>query len=155
MRSKKRWLIYEYKARRTGLTELATAIHAGLAWATKTCTDLQMPNQSMMIWSDTGGGGAKMVYDLRYQHHLPVRPAYKRDKLGSIELLQDEVRTAEFMIPAGGAFAEECDSIVWTKDPDSDTIIREIDNGAYHPDMMDAILYGMRHVWYATQGKTA
>jgi len=88
-----------------------------------------------------------MIYDLRMIHHLPIRPAYKRDKLAAIELMQDEVKGGQFIIPAAGAFAQECEATVWTKDPDTGEIIREIDDKAFHPDMMDAILYAMRSIW--------
>ena len=142
----KRWLIYEYKNRRSGLSELAEAVKAGLKATEKRCLELGIP-WACSIYSDTGGGGAKMVYDLRNQHGLPVRPAYKRDKLAAIELLQDEVRAGRFIVPIDGAFSQEAEAIVWTKDPDSGAIVRTIDDRAYHPDIMDAILYAMRSVW--------
>lgn len=142
----KRWLIYEYKARRTGLAELAKAVAAGLETTMQRVVALGC-SWSCFVYSDTGGGGAKMVYDLRMMHHLPVRPAYKRDKKAAIELLQDEVKGSQFMVPAAGAFDQEAEAIVWTKDPETGEIIREIDDRAFHPDLMDAILYGMRAVW--------
>lgn len=142
----KRWLIYEYKARRTGLAELAKAVAAGLETTMQRVVALGC-SWSCFVYSDTGGGGAKMVYDLRMMHHLPVRPAYKRDKKAAIELLQDEVKGSQFMVPAAGAFDQEAEAIVWTKDPETGEIIREIDDRAFHPDLMDAILYAMRAVW--------
>lgn len=148
--SLKRWLVYEYKMRRQGLTELAEAVKTGLKWADEKAQAIGMTNTTIRIYSDTGGGGAKMVYDLRTIHKLPVLPAYKRDKLAAIELLQDEVRSGNFMVPAQGAFALEAESIVWTKDPDTGDIIRQIDDTQFHPDVMDAVLYAMRSVWYAT-----
>lgn len=147
----KRWLIYEYKARRSGLAELAEAVRAGLKWAEDKARELGLSSANPLIYSDTGGGGAKMVYDLRTVHKLPVLPAYKRDKLAAIELLQDEVKAGQFMIPADGAFAQEAEAIVWTKDPETGEIVRTIDDKQYHPDLMDAILYAMRFVWYTVQ----
>jgi hypothetical protein len=146
----KRWLIYEYKARRTGLEELAKAVAAGLKWANEKAQALGMPNNAILVYSDTGGGGAKMVYDLRTVHHLPVMAAYKRDKLAAIEMLQDDVRAARFMVPAEGCFAQEAEAIVWTKDVETGEIVRTIDDKQYHPDIMDAILYAMRAIWYAS-----
>lgn len=145
----KRWLIYEYKARRTGLAELAEAVKAGLETVKARVLPMGI-NFAAWIYSDTGGGGKKMVYDLQTQHHLPVRPAYKRDKESAIELLQDEVAAGSFMIPIDGAFAQEIEAIVWTKDSDTGEIVRKIDDKIFHPDIMDAILYSMRAVWYAS-----
>lgn len=143
----KRWLVYEYKARRSGLTELAKAVQTGLAWAEKRAQELSLSSSNILIYSDTGGGGAKMVYDLRTVHKLPVVAAYKRDKKAAIELLQDDVREGRFMVPADGAFCQEAQAIVWTKDPETGEIVREIDDRQFHPDLMDAILYAMRAVW--------
>jgi hypothetical protein len=143
----KRWLIYEYKARRTGLTDLAKAVQKALDWAREKAISLNMTNANVRIFSDTGGGGKKMVYDLRTVHGLPVLAAYKRDKLAAIELLQDEIKSGQFMAPVDGAFAQEAGAIVWTKDPDTGEVIRTIDDRQYHPDIMDSILYAMRHIW--------
>jgi hypothetical protein len=147
----KRWLIYEHKARRSGLAELAEAVRAGLKWADTKAQELGLPSSNIVIYSDTGGGGAKMVYDLRTVHKLPVLPAYKRDKIAAIELLQDEVKSGQFMVPADGAFAQEAEAIVWTKDPETGEIMRTIDDKQYHPDLMDAILYAMRFIWYTAR----
>jgi len=146
----KRWLLYEYKARRTGLQDLAKAIQRGLDWARDLAAEVGMGSANIRIFSDTGGCGAKIVYDLRTVHGLPVLAAYKRDKLAAIELLQDEVKAGRFMIPADGAFSQEAEAIVWTKDPETGEIVRTIDDRQYHPDMMDSILYAMRSIWYAS-----
>lgn len=143
----KRWLIYEHKQRRKGLTELAQSVQTGLDWSVKWSDSMGLSSSNVLIYSDTGGGGAKMVYDLATVHKLPVVPAYKRDKLAAIELLQDEVKDSRFMVPADGAFAQEAQAIVWTKDVETGEVIRTIDDKQFHPDVMDAILYAMRAVW--------
>lgn len=145
--AEKSWLIYEYKARRTGLADLAKAMEAGLKYARDLANDLALPSANILIYSDTGGGGAKMVYDLRTVYKLPVLPAYKRDKQAAIEMLHDDVKEGRFMVPADGAFAQEAEAIVWTKDVETGEIVRIIDDKQYHPDLMDAILYAMRAIW--------
>ena len=143
---KKRFLIYEYKARRTGIAELTVAISSGLSAAEKLALSLGC-SWSCYIYGDTGAGGKKIIADLKNIHHLPIRPAYKRDKLAAIELMQDEVKGGQFIVPAAGAAAQEAEAVVWTKDPDTGEIIREIDDKAFHPDIWDAILYAMRSIW--------
>jgi hypothetical protein len=143
---KKRYLIYEYKMRRTGSAELAAAIGAGLASTEKLALSLGC-SWSCYVYGDTGAGGKKIIADMKNIHKLPIRPAYKRDKLAAIELLQDEVKAGQFIVPSAGAFAQESEAIVWTKDPDTGEIVREIDDRAFHPDIMDAILYAMRSIW--------
>jgi hypothetical protein len=143
---KKRFLVYEYKARRTGISELAEAIKAGLSTVEKLALSLGC-SWSCYVYGDTGAGGKKIIYDLNSVHHLPIRPAYKRDKLAAIELMQDEVKGGTFIVPAAGAAAQEAEAIVWTKDPETGEIIREIDDKAFHADIWDAILYAMRSIW--------
>lgn len=143
----KAWLLYEYKASRTGISELANAIETGLKWGRTLADRMSMSNANILIYSDTGGGGKKIVYDLRTLYKLPVVPAYKRDKEAAIELLQDDIKASLFMVPAEGEFSQEAQYIVWTKDPETGAVIRTIDDDKYHPDEMDAILYAMRSVW--------
>lgn len=144
---RKSWLLYEYKARRTGIADLAKEIKTGLEWSRSLAARLGMSNSNVLIYSDTGGGGKKIVYDLRNIYGLPVTAAYKLDKEAAIELLQDEIKNSDFMIPIDGEFAQEAELIVWTKDPETGEIIRVIDNKQFHPDEMDAILYAKRPQW--------
>lgn len=139
-----RWIIYEYKARREGTEELARAVRKGLEYV----NGLGFPHGSIDIYSDTGGGGKKSVSDLYTVYGLPVQPAYKAEKHLSIENLRDDIVAGRFMIPRDSAFSRECEKTVWKRDEDTDQVIREIDDAAYHPDLVDAVLYAMRVVWY-------
>jgi len=139
-----RWLMFEHKARRQGVAELAIEVRKGIAYA----GELGLPHGEITIYSDTGGGGKKSVNDLYYVYGLPVEPAYKADKDTAIELLRDDITGGRFMVPLDSAFAHECERTVWRRDDDSDQVIRKIDDAAYHPDLADAILYAMRPVWY-------
>lgn len=146
-----RWLVYEYKARREGTAELAKAIRAGLEYA----AGLNLPHGSVDVYADTGGGGKKSVADLYTVYGLPVRKAYKSDKLMAIELLRDDIVSGRFMIPKDSAFERECEKVIWKRDEDTDQVIREIDDAAYHPDLTDSVLYAMRVVWYYYSKVTA
>jgi hypothetical protein len=144
----KRWLIWEHKARREGIAELADAIKRGMAYV----ETLGLPSADMQIYSDTGGGGKKSVYDLYNIYGVPCVAAYKADKDSGIELLQDDIKSGRFYLPKQGAFARECERIVWTMGDDGESVIRRIDDTTYHPDLMDAILYAMRYLWFYESG---
>lgn len=146
----RRWLIYEHKARRQGIQELATAIRAGLDYVSQ----MGFPNSDIQIYSDTGGGGKKSVYDLAIVYGLPCVPAYKSDKESAIELLQDDIKSGRFMVPFDGAFDREAEKIVFQLADDGESVIRRIDDKTYHPDIMDSILYAMRYVWYYFSSNT-
>lgn len=144
---KDQWLVYEHKARRQNINQLVDAINAGINWAKD-----NIPNREKAfdIYSDTAtirhgheGDAKKSMSMLAHDYGLPVRPAYKRDKRMALEHFQGEVNSGDFHIPKNGVFFHECEITVWTRNEDG-SIIREIDDGIFHPDMMDAIIYPMR-----------
>ena len=141
------WLVWEHKARRQDINQLVTAIRDGIEWARK-----EIPNRekNFDIYADTAtirhgkeGDSKKSMSMLAHDYGLPVRPAYKRDKRTAIEHLQSIVNEGSLHIPRSGVFFEEAEVTVWTRNEDG-SIIREIDDDIYHPDMMDAILYPIR-----------
>lgn len=135
-----RWLVYEYKERHNSLDKLAQDIKAGLDWLEE--KGLPPP---LYIYADSGGGGARSVNDLSRIHGVPVHPAYKQDKASAIELLRDDLRMGDLMVPADGILAAEAARVAWALD--EDTGRRKIDDSVYHPDLVDAVLYAMRYIW--------
>jgi phage terminase large subunit len=135
------WLVAEYKERRNLTSELAAAIRSKLEWCK---ANIPAPTQEMVIYTDTGGGGKKSATDLARTYGLPIRPAYKRQKEVGIELLQDDVNSGRLHVPAGGIFADECQKITWQIRENDGQVIRVLDDKAYHPDLMDAVLYAHR-----------
>ena len=137
-----RWVIYEHKGNRTGVTELADAMKAGIDRA-----KAEYPQAgSFNIYADTGGGTKKISYELMSQYGLPVQDAYKANKDMAVEILQDEVKHGLFKAKHGSVFADECLKTVFARN-DKDELTRVIDDDTYHPDLLDAILYALRFVW--------
>jgi PBSX family phage terminase large subunit len=141
------WIIYEHKARRQNIDQLVESIKRGLKW----CHDnVPCRNPHIDIYCDTAtlrhgheGDSKKSMSMLAHDYGLPVRPAYKRDKRMAIEHLQGEVNAGTLRIPRNGVFFQESEITVWTRNDDG-SILREIDDKVFHPDMMDAVLYPMR-----------
>ena len=136
-----RWLIYEAKERHQPIEDLANMVREGLAYAVE--HKLPKPNY---IYTDSGGGGKRTMVDLSAAYGLPTAPAYKSDKASGILMLQEELRAGTLKIPAAGILYHETQRTVWADD--EDTGRREIDDSQYHPDLVDAVLYAMRYVWY-------
>jgi hypothetical protein len=68
----------------------------------------------------------------------------------AIQNLQDEIRKGFFRIKRGTAFEDEALRTIFKRveaEGQPSIITREIDDDVYHPDMMDAILYALRHYW--------
>lgn len=144
------WLIHEHKARRETMEELVAAIRAGMAWVR---ANVPARDHSLQIHSETAtlrygheGDEKKTFSDLAQVYGLPVVKAYKRDKKLGIELLQDAVNSGRLKVPRGGPFHDETEQTIWTREVDG-TIVRKIDDEAYHPDMADAVLYPLRELW--------
>jgi hypothetical protein len=166
-----RWLIWDYKARRTGVATIAEQVRKGIDWvenhpifkhSTVTVPAARpqiMPpgapavetiKRKFHVFADTAGGTLKISYDLQKQYGLPMADAFKAGKDQAIEILQEEVRLGYFKVRAGGVFADEALRTIFARDND-DNLTREIDE-QYHPDLLDAVLYAMRPVWHS--GKT-
>lgn len=145
------WIIYEYKARRTGTDELVKAIEAGIAYVQTSPLFARLESKKFLIYADTGGGAKKIGYDLSLKG-LPIQDAYKANKALAIELLQDEARTGALKVRKGGPLEDECLKTVFARN-ERDELTREIDDEAYHPDLLDAVAYGMRPIWMFTKHK--
>jgi PBSX family phage terminase large subunit len=144
------YLVYEHKARRQNLEQLAEAIRRGLGWADQYIN--KNVKGDMDIFADTAtirhgkeGDSKKTASMLSYTYGLPVRPAHKRDKKMMIEYLQNAINGGWFHCMRVGHWAQEMESTVWRRLTDG-TIERNIDDEVFHPDMMDAILYALKFI---------
>lgn len=146
-RRPERWLVGEYKARRSGTLELADAIKAEIAKARALPIIGSNPEawRAFRIYADTGGLGKKINADLASQFGLPVATAYKHDKALGIELLRDEIGLGNFRVKRGGVFDEEALRTVFRRDA-ADNLTRELDEEVYHGDLIPATIYAMRTV---------
>ena len=142
-----KFVIYEYKARRTGITDLVTAIQNGLSYIKNDPIYQPIPdtNKFTYIHYDTGGAGKKIGSEFKSQYQLPTLGATKHNKKMAIELLQEECRTGNFKVRRDGPFADESLKTIWARD-DNDNLTREFDE-SYHPDIVDSTLYALRPIW--------
>ena len=140
------WLIREYKGRKNSITELAEAIKTTLSDVFSTYPLTEKARSDMDIWTDTGGLGRKTAAELADTFGLPVRAAYKRDKEMGIHFLRDDVNAGRIFIPKDGIFHDETRKTVWERDKETGKILQVIDDDAYHPDLMDAIIYIYRYL---------
>lgn len=136
------WVIFEASAPGQTIAKLAEVIRGGIDYAYK----LPIPNKTILIYGDTGGGGKKSVADLRLNYQLPILPAYKVHRDFAVRMLADDVNLGRLHIRKKGAFDNEAEQIMWTRQ-DSGVILQQIDDKVYHPNVMDAILYAKRYLW--------
>jgi len=141
-----KFLIWEHKSNRSGITELADKIKEGIKWVHENPLFQSIPDKYFYIYSDAGGGGKKISYELSTQYQLPCLDAYKVDKDFQIEMLQEEVRTGNFKVRRTGPFADETLKTVFARN-DKDELTRIIDDDIFHPDIIDAIRYSLSLIW--------
>jgi hypothetical protein len=96
--------------------------------------------QAMVM--DTGGLGKKIAEEMRQRSGLPVKPAEKQDKYTHIELLNDSLRSARFLVPAGSRFGSDAMLLEWDQDASTPDRMRVSDR--FHSDIIDAVLYAFR-----------
>ena len=138
------WLIEEYKGRKNDISALGREIKKTISDAWERYPFKAQARDEMDIWTDTGGLGRKTAVELAETMELPVRAAYKRDKDVGLFFLQDDVNHGRLHILKNGDFEEECTKIVWSRNKESGIVEKVLDDDAYHPDMMDAIIYAYR-----------
>lgn len=148
-----KWLLFEHKGNRTGITELADKIRQGINYINTNPLFQSIPDKHFYIYSDAGGAGKKISYELSTQYGLPCLDAYKVDKDFQIEMLQEEVRTGNLKLRETGPFAEETLKTVFARN-ERDELTRVIDDDIFHPDISDAVRYSLSTVWINYRNKS-
>jgi len=141
-----KWLVYEHKGNRTGITELSDKIKEGMKYIETDPVFQSIPDRFFYIYSDAGGAGKKITFELATQYGLPCLDAYKVDKDFQVEMLQEEVRNGSLKVDPEGVFADEALKTVFARN-DRDELTRVIDDDIFHPDIMDAIRYALSLIW--------
>jgi hypothetical protein len=147
-KSNEKWLVYEYKQSGTDVTTLCDAIKAAKDYIKTDSKFARSYHRDFDIFADTSD--QKISLELSHRYGIPVHNAYKYDKTMAIQNLQDEIRKGYFKCKKGSAFDDESLRTIFKRvevEGQPSVITREIDDDVYHPDIIDAILYSLRHYW--------
>lgn len=85
--------------------------------------------------------------ELMIKYKVPAFNCYKYDKAYAIEKLSEMSRLGKLLVPANGMCAEEMDKTLYERDKTTDAIISELSD-SYHPDILMALLYASRRMFY-------
>lgn len=143
--SNEKWIVYEHKQAGADVTQLCDAIKEGLVYIKTSPLFQRSYHRDCPIYADTSD--QKISLELSNRYGITVYNAIKYDKAMAVQNLQEEVRFGNIKAKHGSEFDKESLLIVFKRDEANDTITREIDDETYHPDMMDAVLYALRHYW--------
>ena len=153
------WVLYEHKARRQDIAELADSMKKGIEHI-REALPLMQTNQ-LAIYADTNtirsgleGDQKKNWRLLNEVYGLSCRAARKTGKALSIEILREDINAGRCHILRGGSLDDEADQTVWTKNPATGEIERIIDDEVYHPDSFHALRYAYNYLT-SPQGNSA
>ena len=112
-------------------------------------------DREIRVITDTNEKSASQ--DLYMTYHIPnVCLAYKYDKDYALDQLSDWWHSGTIVVSENAkATIEDAENMIWKRDEDTDKIIHELDDEAYHGNAMFAILYGSRQFAYDVMGLVA
>lgn len=112
-------------------------------------------DREIRVITDTNEKSASQ--DLYTTYHIPnVCLAYKYDKDYALDQLADWWHAGTIVVSENAkATIEDAENMIWKRDEDTDKIIHELDDEAYHGNAMFAILYGSRQFAYDVMGLVA
>lgn len=157
-----KWVVHQYKKNRIGTEELAHAIKNGIDQVLNSPLFQSVQDRYIQVYADSSHGITS--FDLNAIYGLPVTDAYKQNKDLAYENLQNDARRGFIKlrhavfndegICVANPLEDECNKTVFRRNdeesPHPYELTREIDDEAYHPDLMDALLYALRRVWVYT-----
>ena len=143
---KKSWVLDEFKQSGMLVSEQITAIKEKYELMKKFAADYRV-TKYLSIQCDTNE--KPVAQELYINHRLPIETAFnKHNKKYSVRKLDDWFRHGQLFVKEGSHCREECDAAVWVRDKETDTLIEEVDDEVFHPQIMDALRYGMDRVWF-------
>lgn len=90
--------------------------------------------------ADAGGLGKKIIEELKLRYTIPLEAADKTGKIANYALLNNALRTGNFMAKSSSIFAQDCNLL--EKDRNKSTPERIVVKG--HSDAVDSVLYAFR-----------
>ena len=102
-------------------------------------------NIPIKIYADTNE--ESITRELMIKEHLPAFNCYKYDKMYAVEVLAEMCRTGKMIVPKDGYCDDEMKCTLYERDAATDEITTEISDD-YHPDILMALLYASRRVFF-------
>lgn len=138
------YVIYEAKDMRKASSVVIDSVKDGYAYAMD--LKVKFPQCRLIeVYGDTNEEA--LLMELAATYSMPARKAYKIDKNTHMDILADLCRTGVLLVPEGGCCADEMERTVHPRD-DTGAMLPGVDDDAFHPDMLDSLLYGTRKFMY-------
>lgn len=144
-KTKKAFVTNESKFNRAPVTQIMDTIEEHYHKAVEIADKYHLKHDNIAIFADTNE--ESITRDLQVVRHLPAFNCYKYDRDYAIEVLAEQCRIGGIKIKTDGPLANEFQTILYCRDKD-DNIVSKIDDSVFHPDIMMALLYASRQMFY-------
>lgn len=148
---KKMYIVKDWSEAKKGITEISSEIQKMVQYLKE---NYKLDREPQVI-CDTNEKSA--ASDLYTTYHIPnVTLAYKYDKDYALDQLSDWCAASTVVISENAkATIEDAENMIWKRDEDTDVIMHELDEDAYHGNAMMAVLYCSRQFAYDVMGLVA
>ena len=148
---KKMYIVKDWSEAKKGITEISSKVQEMVKYLKE---NYKLDREPQVI-CDTNEKSA--AQDLYTTYHIPnVTLAYKYDKNYALDQLSDWFAASTVVISdSAKATLEDADNMIWKRDEDTDVILHELDEDAYHGNAIMAVLYCSRQFAYDVMGLIA
>ena len=148
---KKMYIVKDWSEAKKGITEISSKVQEMVKYLKE---NYKLDREPQVI-CDTNEKSA--AQDLYTTYHIPnVTLAYKYDKDYALDQLSDWFAASTVVLSDNAkATLEDADNMIWKRDEDTDEILHELDEDAYHGNAMMAVLYCSRQFAYDVMGLIA
>lgn len=149
--SKTMYIVKDWSEAKKGITEISSKIQEMVKYLKE---NYKLDRDPMVI-CDTNEKSA--AQDLYTTYHIPnICLAYKYDKDYALDQLSDWFSASTVIVShCAEATIQDAENMLWKRDEDTDKIIHELDEEAYHGNAMMAVLYVSRQFAYDIMGLVA
>jgi PBSX family phage terminase large subunit len=146
--TKKLYIVKDWSEAKKGVVERAEKIQEMVNYLK---TNYKLDREPQII-CDTNEKDA--AQDLYTTYHIPnVCLAYKYDKDYALDQLSDWFAASTVVVSTNAkATIEDAENMIWKRDEDTDQVLHELDDDAYHGNAMFAVLYASRQFAYDVMG---
>ena len=149
--AKKLYIVKSWSESKKGVVERAEKIQEMVKYLKD---NYKLDREPWVICDDDEKDAAS---DLTTVYHIPnVMLAYKYNKDYALDQLADWFSASTIVVsPNAEAVIEDADNMIWKRDEDTDEILHELDDEAYHGNAMFTVLYASRQFAYDVMGLVA
>lgn len=148
---KKMYIVKDWSEAKKGITEISSKAQEMVKYLKE---NYKLDREPQVI-CDTNEKSA--AQDLYITYHIPnVTLAYKYDKNYALDQLSDWFAASTVVLSDNAKDTlEDAENMIWKRDEDTDAILHELDEDAYHGNAMMAVLYCSRQFAYDVMGLIA